>query len=131
MLQYLNGTDYTYWKACIQACLEAVDLECWAVTNEDYGSTNARVVSLAKANGKAKNILFDGIFKDELSRIDANCSALEIWTTICDILEVSFNVKEESYYVRKNNYENLAMLTNKNVNKVTLICMYLWSKSTP
>jgi hypothetical protein len=61
----------------------------------------------------------------------ANCSALEIWTTICDILEVSFNVKEESYYVRKNNYENLAMLTNKNVNKVTLICMYLWSKSTP
>ena len=89
-----DGTDYTYWKARMQAYLESVDPIAWSVTVDGYPGTEAPNAGLVKANAKAKNILFEGITKNVFSRINSSGTAHQIWNSICAIHEGSKDVKD-------------------------------------
>ena len=73
-----DGTDYTYWKARMQAYLESVDPNAWVVTVDGFSGQGPQNEVLTKANAKAKNILFEGITKNVFSRINSSGTAHEI-----------------------------------------------------
>ena len=113
-----DGTDYTYWKARMQAYLESVDPIAWSVTVDGYPGTEPPNAGLVKANAKAKNILFEGITKNVFSRINSSGTAHQIWNSICAIHEGSKDVKEERFHILKSQLESLKMLPHERANDV-------------
>src|SRR3712207_2137591 len=92
-----DGTDYAYWKARMQAYLEALDPLAWEVVSTGVSlrtPIGTLDVNLAKANAKAKNALFEAITKEVFARVKSAGTAHEVWTQIQQIHEGSKDVKE-------------------------------------
>lgn len=75
-----DRTDYAYWKARMQAYLEALDPIAWEVTNSSISlrtPIGTLDVNLAKANTKAKNVLFEAITKEVFARVKSAGSLMK------------------------------------------------------
>ena len=101
-----------------QAYLESIGPDVWLVTVGAYASSDAIASDLNKANVKDKYVLFEGIIKYVFSHINSSGIAHEIWESIRNVHEVSSDVKEEKFYILKNEYDTLTMLPHEKFNDV-------------
>ena len=84
-----DGDDFPYWKICMEAYLEAIDVGVLRAATQGYpkpkDATNLTEdeTNHEKWNAKAKNTLFRGICKDVFNRVWNHKNAHDLWTDIC------------------------------------------------
>jgi hypothetical protein len=66
-----DGDDFSYWKICMEAYLEAIDIGVYRAATQRFPQPRDPTnlfgeVNYEKRNAKAKNTLFRGLCKDIL-----------------------------------------------------------------
>ncbi|MBJ4473473.1 hypothetical protein JGE33_24165, partial [Salmonella enterica subsp. enterica serovar Kentucky] len=102
-----DGLDYAYWKNRMQVFLESEGQAIWEVVRAPLVlpevATPASAALLA-SNNKAKNLLYDGLGRQEYDQICNLQTAHEIWNTLETYHEGSSQIKKVRQTVFKREY---------------------------
>ncbi|XP_066365616.1 uncharacterized protein [Miscanthus floridulus] len=121
---FFEGDDFPYWKVCMEAYLEAVDVGVLKAATD--GFANIRYdddpfgddTHHEKWNAKAKNIIFRGICKDVFNRVRNAKDEHELWTNICALHEGTNSEREERYHLVISKMNAFTILPNENANEM-------------
>ena len=104
-----DGVDFAYWKARMQAYIEAQGHAIWLkVKNAYVVPADEDVINPdVEANSKARNFLIQGLSRSEFERVSHLKSAHEIWKTLCDYHEGSTAIKEVRQNQLKKEYSKI------------------------
>jgi hypothetical protein len=117
-----DGDDFPYWKICMEAYLEAIDIGVYKATTQGFPEPRdpANLVgeefNYEKCSAKAKNILFRGLYKDVFNRVRNYINAHDLWMDICALHEGTRSELEERYHIAMRKLNCFEMLANENVN---------------
>jgi hypothetical protein len=117
-----DGDDFPYWKICMDAYLEAIDIGVYKATTQGFPEprdpTNlvGEEFNYEKWNAKAKNTLFRGLCKDVFNRVRNHRNAHDFWMDICALHEGTRSEREERYHIAMRKLNSFEMLANENAN---------------
>ena len=84
-----EGDDFPYWKICMEAYLEAIDVGVYRASTQGFPKPKdpANLVddeaNYEKWNAKARNTLFRGLCKDVFNRVRNHKDSNALWSDIC------------------------------------------------
>jgi hypothetical protein len=117
-----DGDDFPYWKICMEAYLEAIDIGVYKAAIQGFPEprdpTNlvGEEFNYEKRNAKAKNILFRGLCKDVFNRFRNHKNVHDLWMDICALHEGTRSEREERYHIGMRKLNSFEMLANENAN---------------
>ena len=119
-----EGDDFPYWKICMEAYLEAIDVGVYRASTQGFlkpkDPTNIQgdEVHYEKWNAKARNTLFRGLCKDVFNRVRNHKDANSLWSDICGLHEGTKSVCEERYHLVMKELNSFEMLPSKSANEM-------------
>jgi hypothetical protein len=117
-----DGDDFSYWKICMEAYLEAIDIGVYKAATQGFPEprdpTNlvGEEFNFEKWNAKAKNTLFRGLCKDVFNRVRNHRNAHDLWMDICALHEGTKSEREVRYRIAMRKLKSFEMLANENAN---------------
>jgi hypothetical protein len=86
-----DGVDFQYWKAKMEAYIQAQGYAVWEKVFKPYEVPEDNAVTVA--NSKARNIIIQGLGSDFDSVVHLK-SAYQVWKALCDYHEDTSTIKE-------------------------------------
>ncbi|GAU41074.1 hypothetical protein TSUD_284440 [Trifolium subterraneum] len=128
----LDGTNYEYWKACMEAFLKSIDSRTWkaivngwehpTVTDKDgnvslkpEGEWTKGEDELALGNYKALNEIFNGVDTNMFRLIKRCTVAKQAWEILITTQEGTSKVKNSRLQMLTTKFENLRMKEDESV----------------
>ncbi|KAK2451549.1 gag-protease polyprotein [Trifolium repens] len=122
----LDGSNYDYWKARMIAFIKSMDQRAWRaivtgwnhpmVTAEDGSTSLKRVVdwsaeeeTIASANSKALNAIFNGVDQNMFKLINTCTEANQAWEILQTAHEGTSKVRMSKLQLLTTKFENLRM----------------------
>ncbi|KAI3457270.1 hypothetical protein Pfo_013933 [Paulownia fortunei] len=110
----LEGTNYSYWKAKMQAFIKSVDEQAWrAVVTEEVlkpkDQWNTEDEKIANYNSKALNAIFSAVDVNQFKLIAICESAKEVWEILQTAYEGTIAVRMSKLQILASRFENLRM----------------------
>jgi hypothetical protein len=109
LLSVFDGDDFPYWKICMEAYLEVIDIGVYMAATQGFPEprdpTNlvGEEFNYEKWNAKAKNTHFRGLCKDVFNRVRNHRNAHDLWMDICALHEGTKSEREEIYHIAMKN----------------------------
>jgi hypothetical protein len=116
------GDDFPYWKICIKAYLEVIDIGVYMATTQGFPEprdpTNlaGEEFNYEKWNAKTKNTHFRSLCKDVFNRVRNHRNAHDLWMEICVVHDGTKSEREEIYHIAMKKLNYFQMLANENAN---------------
>jgi hypothetical protein len=117
-----EGDDFPYWKICMEAYLEAIDVRCFRATIEglpkvkDPANPVGDEEKYDRWNAKAKNALYQSLGKDIFNRNAKDTH--ELWTNLCALHERTRSEREECYHIALKKINSFEMLPKESANDI-------------
>jgi hypothetical protein len=94
-----DGVDFQFWKAKMESYIQAQGFAIWEKVYKPYEVPENDVVTEAnmtqvEANSKARNLIIQGIGKNDFYRVTHHKSAYQVWKALSDYHEGSSTIKE-------------------------------------
>jgi hypothetical protein len=86
-----DGVDFQYWKAKMEAYIQAQGYAVWEKVFKPYEVPEDNAVTVASS--KARNIIIQGLGSDFDSVVHLK-SAYQVWKALCDYHEGTSTIKE-------------------------------------
>ena len=113
-----DGDDFPYWKICMEAYLEAIDVGVLRAATQGFPKpkdpTNlvGDEANYEKWISKARNTLFRGFCKDVFNRVWNHKDVHSLWSDICALHEGTKSEREERYHLVMKKLNSFEMLSN-------------------
>ena len=115
-----NGVDFQFWKAKMEAYIQAQGYLIWEkvvtpfVMPNQVNDTNRADLDY---NNKARNLIIQGLGRSDFDRVFHYNSAYDIWKALCDYHEGSNTVKEVRQDMYRKEYMRFEMKTGESVDE--------------
>ena len=119
-----EGDDFPYWKICIEAYLEALDVGILRAASQGFpkpqNATNLQgdEVNYEKWNVKARNTIFRGLCKDVFNHVRNHKDAHVLWSNVCALYEGTKSEHEECYHLVMKKLNSFEMLPRESANEM-------------
>jgi hypothetical protein len=109
-----DGVDFQFWKAKMEAYIQAQGFAIWEKVYKPYvvpenNEVTAQNMSHVEANSKARNLIIQGLGRSDFDRVIHLKSAYEVWKALCDYHEGSNTIKEVRQDLFKKDYMRFEM----------------------
>ncbi|MQM11648.1 hypothetical protein Taro_044557 [Colocasia esculenta] len=119
---FFDGTDYPYWKNCMQVFLGAQNIELWKIVHrgaytlpEDKDTRTKDQIAKGTINCSALNVMQCTVHPKEYSRVSMCTSAKEMWDKLELIYEGTSQVRESKVSMLVSEYEMFKMNNNETI----------------
>ena len=108
--------DFTYWKFCMEAYLEALDVRILRAVSQGFLKPKDPThiqddeVNYEKWNAKDRNTIFRGLCKDMFNRVRNHKDVHALWSDICALHEGTNSEREEHYHLVMKKLNSFEML---------------------
>ena len=88
-----EGDDFSYWKICMEACLEALDVEILRAASQGFPKPwdpthlQGDEVNYDKWNAKDRNTIFRGLCKDVFNWVRNHKDTHALWSDMRSMRE--------------------------------------------
>ena len=107
-----DGVDFQYWKAKMEAYIQAQGSLIWEKVTTPF-EVPAQVNNTNRAdvenNSKARNLIIQGLARSDFDRVVHLKTAHEVWKALCDYHEGSSTIKEVRQDMYKKDYMRFEM----------------------
>ena len=116
-----EGDGFPYWKICMEAYLEALDVGILRATSQGFPKPRdpAHLHGDEKWNAKARNTIFRGLCKDMFNRVRNHKDTHALWSDIYALYEGTKSEREERYHLVMKNLNSLRCFRKKVLMKCT------------
>ena len=109
-----DGVDFQFWKAKMEAYIQARGFAIWEKFYKPYvvlenNEVMAQNMSHVEANSKARNLIIQSLGRSNFDRVIHLKSVYEVWKALCDYLEGSNTIKEVRQDLFKKYYMHFEM----------------------
>ncbi|CAL9078428.1 unnamed protein product [Musa textilis] len=119
---FFNKSDYTYWKTRMRVFLISLDLNLWNIIENNFQllskSMNEWLDLERKSfslNGKAMNVLFCTLNKNEFNQISICKMTFDIWRTLEITHEGTSRVKDSKVNLLLHGFELFRMTLSESI----------------
>jgi hypothetical protein len=107
-----DGVDFQYWKAKMEAYIQAQGSLLWKKVTTPFQVpdqvNDANRVNVEN-NSKARNLIIQGLGRSDFDRVVHHKSTFEVWKALCDYHEGSSTIKEVRQDMYKKDYMRFEM----------------------
>jgi hypothetical protein len=116
---HFDDTTFLYYSARMACYLEEVDLGVWRVTRDGMKppknpgkltTSNEKEIHL---NTKTKNCLYESLSMEFFNQVFTLKTANEIWLKLYELLDNTYNAREQKHCLVLNEYNSFAMKENE------------------
>ena len=120
----MEGDDFPYWKICIDAYLEALDIGILRAASQGFPKPRDPThlqgdeVNYEKWNAKARNTIFRGICKDVFNQVRNHKDVHALWLDIYALHKGTKSEREEHYHLVMKKLNSFEMLPKESANEM-------------
>ena len=111
-----DGTNYAYWKDCIRAFLQSLDVKVsqavkigWTKSKEAPADWDDGKIKAAFFNSKALNALFSAVTNEEFKKISSTETAKEAWTILQTTYKGTKTLNDSKFQRITTSFEEIKM----------------------
>ena len=112
-----DGTNYAYWKVCMNAFLQSLDEKVWQDVEMGQTKPKESPADWDDAMIRALNALFSAVTNEVLKKISSTETMKEAWTILQETYEGTKAVKDLNLQILTTSFEEIKIEENESFDK--------------